>query len=324
MSVTVRTPGRLHFGLFCPGEPAAPGRRFGGVGLMVERPGVWVMVTEAPAWSADGPSADRAMAFARRFLQSLPADRVYPPQRVAVEQCPREHTGLGTGTQLGLAVARALAGAYGVELPAAELARRVGRGRRSALGIHGFRAGGFLVEAGHGDREAVAPLVVRTDFPEAWRIVLILPQAGQGLHGPPEMDAFRELSPEAAARTDALCRLVLLGMLPALVEGDCRTFGEALYDYNRRAGEFFRAAQGGIYGDATAARQIAFLRRQGAAGVGQSSWGPAVFAVVEDAERAADLARRLRQEFALAEGEVIATPACNRGAEVLEEKTGPG
>ena len=66
MSVTVRTPGRLHFGLFCPGEPVRPGRRFGGAGLMVERPAIHVEIADAPAWSAEGPSADRALTFARQ------------------------------------------------------------------------------------------------------------------------------------------------------------------------------------------------------------------------------------------------------------------
>jgi beta-RFAP synthase len=289
---------------------------------VVDRPGVQVSVTPAPAWSAEGPSADRALAFSRQFAQTLPADRPCPPYAVRVEHCPREHTGLGTGTQLGLAVARALALACGPELQAEELARRVGRGQRSALGVHGFRAGGFLVEAGHGSRAGVAPLVARANFPGAWRAVLVLPAVGEGLHGPPEARAFRELPAPDPARTDALCRLVLLGMLPALAEGDCGAFGEALYDFNRRAGEFFRPAQGGVYANAAAARQVEFLRRQGVAGAGQSSWGPAVFAVVPDADWAEDVARRLRQEFTLAEAEVVVAHGYNCGA--TAERKGPG
>jgi beta-RFAP synthase len=223
---------------------------------------------------------------------------------------------------LGLAVARALAVRYGLDLPAIELARRVGRGRRSALGIHGFQAGGFLVEAGQGERGEVAPLVAHTDFPEAWRVVLVLPSSGQGLHGPPEIQAFRDLSPDAQARTDALCRLVLLGMLPALSEADCRTFGEALYEFNRRSGEFYREVQGGVYAGAAVARQVEFLRRQGVAGAGQSSWGPAVFAVVENADRAEVVVRRLRQEFAIGAEEVLVTSGGKHGA--TAERKGPG
>ena len=114
--IRVVAPSRLHFGLFhvpAAGE-AQPGERaFGGVGLMIDSPGV-VVVTAQPAdsWQFEGPLASRAQAFAMRFAQSLPeADR--RPFQVLVERCPAEHTGLGVGTQLGLAVAKALAVAIG-------------------------------------------------------------------------------------------------------------------------------------------------------------------------------------------------------------------
>src|SRR5208282_5500231 len=97
----------------------------------------------------------------------------------------------------------------------------------------------------------------------------------------------------------ALCRLVVLGMLPALVEADLEAFGEAVHDFNARAGETFAAVQGGIYASPRGAEIVAFLRRSGIRGVGQSSWGPALFAVVEDDDRARALAEALRARFAL-------------------------
>jgi beta-RFAP synthase len=330
--IRVRTGSRLHFGLFAPppgdgpaapwpnslGEAVLPARHFGGVGLMVQAPGLELAAAPAANWSAEGPLAERALAFAHQFARSLP---VAFPHRLVVVRCAPEHAGLGTGTQLGLAVARALAEGHGLDLSAAELAQRVGRGRRSALGVHGFAQGGFLVEAGKRAGEAVAPLAARRDFPEAWRVVLVLPPWGQGLHGPAEGRALEGLHERAwpLAQTDALCRLALLGMLPALAEGDLRGFGEALYDFNRRVGEAFRPVQGGTYTHPRAAEVVAFVRQQGVAGVGQSSWGPALFAVVGDAERAADLRRRLCERFGLADTEVLLTEACNRGAEIVHD-----
>src|SRR5262249_9552130 len=161
---------------------ALPARHFGGVGLMIEAPGLQVAVEPAAAWSAEGPLAARALAFARRFAQALPPAAV-PPCRVVVEQAAPDHAGLGTGTQLGLAGAGALAGAAGLpELPAVELARLVGRGLRSALGVHGFAQGGFLIDAGKGTAEGPAPLAARVAFPP-WPVVLALPPWGPGLHG---------------------------------------------------------------------------------------------------------------------------------------------
>ena len=168
--IRVRAPSRLHFGLLSfPGMPCGPigkvktvsSRSFGGVGLMVQAPGVQVAVQPARNWSAEGPLADRAMAFARRLVETLKAANPAPliPQHLVIETCAPEHAGLGTGTQLGLAVGRALALAWGLQdLEVEQIARRIGRGQRSALGIHGFSQGGFLVEGGKGNSsEAPAP-----------------------------------------------------------------------------------------------------------------------------------------------------------------------
>jgi len=308
--IRVAAPSRLHFGLLSLG--GAGTRRFGGIGLMVQAPGVRVAVRPAADWSAEGPLAERALIFAQRFAA---ASEGIEPHHILIEQCAPEHAGLGTGTQLAMAVGRSLATSAGLKLDAVELGRRVGRGQRSALGIHGFAQGGLLVDGGKAVATAVAPLVARHDFPEIWQVLLILPAWAQGLHGTAERQAFQQLldTGTAAATTDALCRLALLGLLPALVERDLAGFGEALHEFNARVGEAFAPVQGGVYAHPRLAELVAFLRAQGARGVGQSSWGPAIFAVwTEDA--AADLARRVRERFGLSAAEVFVTTACNRGA----------
>jgi beta-RFAP synthase len=321
----IRTASRLHFGLISlPGEAAAwpdrhgqprlPARRFGGVGLMVEPPALVLRAERADAWSAAGPLAERVLTFAARFVRGLEEEtpnRPVPPQRLVVESAPREHAGLGTGTQLALAVARLLAEVAGRSFTAPELARRVGRGARSALGVHGFAQGGFLVDAGKTADTTVAPLVARLEFPAAWRIVLVLPGDGVGLHGQPEQEAFARLSAPLPL-TDALCRLVLLGLLPAVAEADLQGFGEALFDFNARVGAVFAPVQGGPYASPALAELVAFIRRQGVAGVGQSSWGPGVFAVTDEG-RAAHLAELLRA-FVAGDAEVLVSRACNQGA----------
>lgn len=330
--ICVRTFSRLHFGLFAlagpegeahdwpdrDGRPALPARRFGGVGLMVERPGLALTVTPAPNWSADGPSAERALAFATRFAQTV---RLAQPFRVHIESSPPEHVGLGTGTQLGLAIACALAETTGrTPWNAALLANLVGRGQRSGLGVHGFEQGGFLVEGGKSRQGDVAPLLCRHLFPDAWRVVLVLPAGLQGTHGIGETEAFAQLPRHGLAHTEAQCRLVLLSLLPALLERDLATFGEALYDFNRRSGELFAPWQGGLYAHPRIDTIVRTLRNAGVRGVGQSSWGPAVFALAESEEQALDLCDWLRRKSDVREAEVVVTAAANGGAIVTSSR----
>ena len=328
--IRVTTGSRLHFGLLhLPGEgleywpdrtgsPIIPERRFGGVGLMIEEPGIQLTATTASEWSAAGPLGPRALSFARRFANST--EGAIKHCCIVVHRSAPEHSGLGTGTQLGLAVARALAEISGSTSTAApQLALRIGRGIRSALGVHGFAQGGFLVESGQRHEGEISPLVSRVEFPEDWRIVLILPHGDIGLHGRAENVALAALSQSPISWTDSLCRLVLLGMLPALLERDIRAFGESVHDFNARVGEAFAPVQGGTYADPHAADLVRFARGQGIPGAGQSSWGPAVFAIVGDEERAKSFAKHLRGRFNLTEDEVVLTRARNKGADVSRQ-----
>jgi beta-RFAP synthase len=328
--IRVRTGSRLHFGLLSlagserwpnlRGEDVLPARHYGGVGMMVESPSVQVALTSASEWSAEGPLASRALEFAHRFLRTLP-DAALPPQHLVIECSAAEHSGLGAGTQLALAVARGLAVRAGLDhLDAIELGRRTGRGTRSSIGIHGFGRGGFLVESGKGPGDTVAPLAVRAVFPENWRLVLVLPPGEGPWHGRREEQAFASLGnpAESLARTEALCRLVLLGLLPALVQQDLEAFGEALFDFNVRVGEAFAPVQGGTYASPLVAALVAFLRRQGARGTGQSSWGQTVFAVVAGDEPANDLAGQVRRHFDLDVGRTLVVRAANEGATILQ------
>jgi beta-RFAP synthase len=290
--IRVLAPSRLHFGLFHvpaageqrPGEPA-----FGGIGLMVDAPGVVVVAEPAASWQFEGMLASRAQAFAMRFTQTVP-DGERRPFRVLVERAPREHTGLGVGTQLGLAVAKALAVGFGEgETDAVSLAARVGRGARSAIGVHGFDSGGLLVDGGKLPGEAVSPLVAHVRLPPAWRVVLFSPPGPDRWHGERERGAFATAQ---GGHPETLRRLAETAILPAAKAGDVRAFGEAVHEFNRRAGEPFAAAQGGPYASPAIAELIADVRATGNPGVGQSSWGPTVFAVVEDSDTAMSLVLR--------------------------------
>ena len=314
----VEAPARLHFGLLSAplaGQEKAKGRQFGGVGLMIDSPKVILHAIPAMQWAAVGPDAERAIAFAQRFMATLPSEQ-RRPFTIEVEACPEAHAGLGSGTALALAVARAIALETGHgHWPAVELAERVGRGERSAIGVHGFERGGLIVEAGKTPAERVAPLVGSHTFPSEWRIVLIRPPIDASWHGSRERQAFEGLT--HGNPTESLCRLVLMGLLPALAANDVDAFGEALHEYNARAGEAFTLQQGGTYASPAVAELIGFLRKHGVYGVGQSSWGPTVFTVAGDEAAAEGIVEIVRRKKAVAVRDVIVSRAANGGARAL-------
>jgi beta-ribofuranosylaminobenzene 5'-phosphate synthase len=324
--VRVIAPSRLHFGLFrLPSEPngllqgneslVLAERYFGGVGLMIDKPGIQVEVAPAQVWSATGPLADRALAYAQTFARNCPEFETQAFTIDVIQTAP-EHVGLGTGTQLGLAVARAIALAMGKpEWDAPFLAGRIGRGLRSGIGVHGFQRGGFLVDGGKKAGTSLAPLIVRHAFPDEWAILLILPRDSQGVHGLQEHEAFAHLakSDNPSHNTDELCRLLLLGMLPALVEKDLFAFGEALFEFNRRVGEMFKPWQKGTYSSPRTAEIVEYFRKKNVHGVGQSSWGPAVFAI-DMATRVTQLANQFTEELSSGGEEVLICRANGGGA----------
>jgi len=325
--IHVHVSARLHFGLLnigavhswnnIDGAPLLAGRNFGGVGMMIDKPGIEVRVQSAGNWSASGPMAERALDFAHRLVSTVP-DIVPQHIQIVTEVIP--HVGLGTGTQLALAVAKAVAVSTGHgDWSSHELAWRVGRGERSAVGIHGFDCGGLIVEAGKRVGGVVSPLVARLEIPSEWRVLLVLPRAPAGRSGNPERKAFEQLSPHLKSHeVESLSRLVLLGMLPALAERDCQAFGEAVYDFNARVGELFTPVQGGRYASPLVGELVRFCRSRGVTGVGQSSWGPTIFAVVPDEQCAAQLNAELTRAYEADLSQTFVCSACNRGAVVAK------
>jgi beta-RFAP synthase len=298
--VRLSTPSRLHFGLLAYG-PDAP-RQFGGVGLAVERPGIEMIVRPASEWSAVGPLADRALRVARQVAHRLEQNGVrVPPAEFDIQRAPPEHAGLGTGTQLSLAVTRALTRLGGLDDSNAEvLADLSGRAQRSGIGLYGFLHGGLIVDGGHLTPDAVPPLLARLAFPADWAVLVVLPAVEAGLHGLREAQAFSELPPIPDHETDRLCRLVLLGMLPAVLEHDLATFGAALTELQSRVGQCFAPAQGGVYARPESAELVAYLRAEGLKGVGQSSWGPTLYGFsAEPAELRERLLARIRAQLHL-------------------------
>jgi beta-ribofuranosylaminobenzene 5'-phosphate synthase len=314
VEVTARA--RLHFG-FLDLSGQGP-RRFGGVGLAISEPVLHLRLQPAGTLIVEAPEEvrPRLEGIARRFCESVGLEA---RARVVADRVIPAHVGLGSGTQMALALGTGLARLHQLDLPAARIAALLGRTRRSGIGYHAFLHGGLLVDGGHAAEEppatSVPPLLARHDMPEEWRLVLAIPAASGAVAGEVEEAAFRRLPPAPRESAIALARLVLMRLLPALVERDLPSFGEALAALQQTVGEAFAPVQGGPYHPA-AAPLVRRLKDARACGVGQSSWGPTLYALAADAPEEARLVGLLRDADPRAR--VLAVRGWNRGASIAE------
>jgi beta-ribofuranosylaminobenzene 5'-phosphate synthase len=308
-TVHVEAPARLHMGML----DVAGGRerRFGGLGVAVSRPAAVVETSPSDDVTAEGPDAERALAVARRCREAL---GLAGGARVRVLEAIPAHVGLGSGTKLALAVTAAMAALAGQAPEPRAIARAAGRGARSAVGLWTFALGGLVVEGGvRPGVEQPAPLLARHAVPDNWRCILVIPEAEPGLSGPAEEEAFTQLRPDSD-RAALIAQLVLTSLLPGLAERDVSEFGAALTRVQRLVGESFASVQGGVF-HPRAGPLVDALLRLGAAGAGQSSWGPAVYGIVGDEQAGRELARGMDSELA-GGGRVELVTFDNRGARV--------
>lgn len=315
--IVIETGARLHFGLLA-NSPALP-RQFGGAGLMISGVGFRIhgRLAGVDAVTGDDSANSRAVQFLKAYRELAPQDLQPPPYSLEITQTIPAHIGLGSGTQLGMAVAKALSTLAGFpNLPAVELAGYTGRGLRSGLGVHGFEAGGFLVDGGKSDKASLAPLVSRIAFPEDWRFLLVRPSETHGLSGECELEAFAKIEPMPPETTQLLCQLLLLQILPAVAEADFDACGDGLYEFGQVVGRYFAPRQGGVLASAEMRKLAATLRRDGHWGVGQTSWGPTLFVLCPDQERAEALRSELAKTARWSDCQFNLVQPMNTGAHV--------
>ncbi|SAL87941.1 hypothetical protein AWB74_08331 [Caballeronia arvi] len=316
-AITVESPARLHLGFIDPN--GSLGRIFGSVGLAIDAHATRITARQAPASRQnnahiEGVSSDAQRERIAQYLKLLGNDEG-PTIDIEVHETPRAHTGLGSGTQLALAIGTAFARVRGHEASTADIARILARGARSGIGIHGFDHGGLIVDGGRNAAKTnIPPLIARQPFPETWRVLLIDDTSREGLHGDEEKRGLASLAPFPATLAAHLSHLVLMRILPAVVEHDFEPFADAICDLQQTIGEYFAPVQGGVFASPAVARALEAVAAEQKAGIGQTSWGPVGFAFVasaQDAERARAAAERVSQgaplTFTIAAGR-------NRGA----------
>lgn len=316
-SVVVRVPARLHLGFLDLNGDI--GRQFGSVGLAIDSLSTKLTLSLASTTKVEGPQADRAS----RYL-TLMTDFLAPQSShlLVVDEALPSHAGLGSGTQLALAIAASVRRLHGHPLDIVSDSLRLERGGRSGIGIGLFDRGGLVVDGGRGAQTGVPPIVSHLPFPAGWRIILVLDPSRQGRHGDSERAAFASLPVFPNWRSAQICRLILMKALPAVQEDDIISFGAAVRDVQALLGDHFAPAQGGRFASPQVAAILDLLEGAGAHGIGQSSWGPTGFAFAKTDSQAQSLAALARSHPNARGLDIRVAAGLNRGAEIMTRATG--
>ena len=300
MRVYVRTPSRLHLALIDLNGDL--GRVDGSIGLALDYPNTILEVSRSRELEVVGEQTNFVEDLVTRFLQRV---RVKGTVTVSIKNLIPAHVGLGSGTQLSLAVASALSCIFRIRKTTREMAEIMGRGGTSGIGVMAFERGGLIVDAGHSfgdgkEKQSFLPssasrapppqVIARYEVPQAWRFVVAIPNVQGGVHGEDEVRAFVDRCPISPDQVGKVCRLILVKVLPSLLERDIVGFGSAL---NQLQEVGFASATKDLI-QPVVKKCIDFMRMKGAYGAGQSSFGPATFALVQGRAEAEKLAIAVR------------------------------
>lgn len=291
--ITVTAPARLHMGFI--DLTGGLDRHFGSIGIAINEIYTRLTVSGNGQRQITGPGAERADKCLSQLCEAL---QVSDQLTIAIESAIPEHVGLGSGTQMALAIGSALNAYYQLELSVHDIAALMDRGLRSGIGIGVFERGGLVVDGGRGKKTVVPPVLVNLAVPQSWRFILVFDKRGKGLHGAEEIEAFAALPDFPQREAERLCYLLMMQGLPAVVENDLDAFGEVISQLQLAVGQYFAPIQGGVYASQEVAHAMAWLTEQGAVGVGQTSWGPTGFCAVDSVGRAEGLIHKAQDEFA--------------------------
>lgn len=312
--VFVKTSARLHMGFLDLNGQLS--RRFGSLGLGLDAPNTSIEL--AVGRHVFGETAQIDYVEKSKHL-ILAHTQIKAEVSIKVsEEIPR-HFGLGSGTQMALAIGAGINQLFKLDLSLVDIASIIGRGMRSGIGVGTFAHGGLVVDGGRGKQTSVPPIIAQHRVPEAWRILLIFDHAHIGIHGIEEADAFAALKNADLKMTEKVNHQILMQALPALHDADLDLFGKAIAALQAYTGDYFSPVQGGRYASKLVGKVLCFLSEQGVLCVGQSSWGPTGFAVFKNQALAEQYLLQTKAAFKETQLSWLICLASDKGASIKVE-----
>jgi beta-RFAP synthase len=293
----IKSHGRLHLGFF--DLHGGLGRKFGSLGLALENPATEIEACVSDVLKIEGAIDVKSRENISKIMQNMQNEfNLQTSCNFKVSRFIPNHVGFGSGTQMSLSVVALISKLHDLNLDQRQIALFSGRGARSGVGLGTFFQGGLVVDAGRGEKNTIPPVIARLDFPNDWRILLINDNSQIGINGQMEHKAFSKLPEFSSSLAGELCRHVLMQGLPALHEQDLEGFGNTVHALQVATGEHFSGAQGGLYASRNVEEALNLLEKNAVKCMGQSSWGPTGFAILENDLIANEHLTQLKSRFA--------------------------
>ncbi|NVM54909.1 MAG: hypothetical protein HWN66_14490 [Candidatus Helarchaeota archaeon] len=328
MKVKIITPSRLHFSLI--DLNGRIGRIDGGLGVAINHPNIIVDAEPSDEYklrviNSHGYSNGEIDQLTKNIINSLKVgDNVFLQITLNIPA----HMGLGSKTQLSLAISKALCLINNLEKTPYELAKLTSRAGTSRIGLTAFEKGGFIVDGGHSfgkgkEKESYlpssasnahpAPIISWDIVPDDWYYLITVPQIKRGAHGTDEINKFRQNCPISIDDVRTISHIILMKILPAIKEKRIDTFGNGIYELQSIG---FKKIEIELQ-DKIISDLIEFSIENGAYGSGMSSFGPATFALIKGLAKA----QKLKQKTELflndrCKSDVFITNTNNTGAKI--------
>lgn len=237
------------------------------------------------------------------------------------------HIGLGSKTQLSLALASGIARILGLNLDIHEITRLVGRGGTSGIGYRAFERGGFIFDCGHKfgagkEKESFLPssaskvnpakMILNYNFPEDWYILLVILKVPPGASNIKEIDIFQKHCPIRIEDVRELSHITIMQLLPGILEKDMDSFGSAISRMHEIG--FKKIEFNLMHKDVK--ELVSFQKKNGVKCVGISSFGPAVYSFFESKSAREDMLKAIKIKFSDKILKTYLTNADNEGAKI--------
>ncbi len=289
-SIKIISPARLHFGFLNLGQNKK--NSLGGIGLSINKFQTIIKVKKYHKLVVEGDVSNKGYGYVKNFCKK---NKIKPNFLVNIEKLTPEHIGLGSGTQLALSIGMAINKLNNLNLSIIEIGRMLNRGIRSSVGLSNFVHGGFIIDLGIENN--FFSNLSKINFPDKWKIILIIHERNKGIYGSKEIKAFTKLK-KSTKNIFNLQSLVLKETYPYLVEKNFNAFSESITKIQGYMGKYFNKIQGGKYSSKIVSKVINFSKETKIKGYGQTSWGPTGFILLSNKENAQKIKYRLEKKFA--------------------------